>query len=37
METALSDEEEMEDLMFLFSDTEEETGNGKKTEVVDLT
>ena len=38
METAMSDEEEMEDIMFLFSDTEEsaDKGNGKATEVVVL-
>lgn len=32
----MSDEEEMEDIMFLFSDTEEPTdkGKGKTTEVV---
>lgn len=35
METAMSDEEEMEDIMFLFSDTEElvNNGKGKATEV----
>lgn len=31
----MSDEEEMNDLMFLFSDTEEES-KGKETEVVVL-
>jgi hypothetical protein len=38
MESALSDEEEMEDVMFLFSDEEELTdkGKGKATEVVVL-
>jgi ubiquitin-conjugating enzyme E2 Q len=38
METAVSDEEEMEDLMFLFSEAEEspDKGKGKGTEVVFL-
>ena len=38
METAMSDEEEMEDLIFLFSDGEEppSKGKGKETEVVVL-
>jgi ubiquitin-conjugating enzyme E2 Q len=38
METAMSDEEEMEDLIFLFSDGEEPPGKGKgkETEVVVL-
>jgi hypothetical protein len=38
METDMSDEEEMEDIMFLFSDTEDsaDKGKGKATEVVVL-
>ena len=38
METVLSDEEEMEDVMFLFSDVEESgnKGKGNATEVVVL-